>query len=297
MSKIYNAMMGLIVADALGVPFEFKSRDSFKVNDMVGHGTYDQPEGTWSDDSTMAIATIISYVEKGCLDYEDLMSRFNDWYLNGEYTPYGDCFDIGGATRMAIARYSSGTEPLKCGGTGEYDNGNGSLMRILPLAFIPHSEKDIYELSAITHAHEISVRACSIYLSVVEKLIDGADKREAFLCIKDKCSGAFARLPVIDTLNRDSIKSSGYVIDTIEAAFWCFLTTDSYRDCVIKAVELGSDTDTVAAVAGGLAGVYYGVGGDKGIPSMWIGKLARKQWIEDLLESFENKVNDLCYNA
>lgn len=293
MSKIYDAIMGLIVADAVGVPFEFKNRDTFKVTDMIGYGTYNQPVGTWSDDSTMVLATLVSYAEKGALDYEDLMSRFDDWASNGEYTPYGVCFDIGGATSMAISRFRSGITPLECGGAGVYDNGNGSLMRILPLAFIPHSHKDVKDLSSVTHAHEISVKACELYLAFIDRILSGADKKDAIDSIKDECSGVFSRLASIDTFDRDSIKSSGYVVDTIEAAFWCFLTTDSYRDCIIKAVELGSDTDTVAAVAGGIAGTYYGVGGEKGIPTEWINKLAKKQWIEDILVRFEEKINTI----
>lgn len=169
-----------------------------------------------------------------------------------------------------------------CGGKNYDDNGNGSLMRILPLAFVPHTKMQVYQVSALTHAHDISVLACQYYLMVVEKLLQGMDKTEAVRSLDYECEGIFIRVPIIDRSGREKIKSSGYVVDTLEAALWCLLKTDSCRDCMVTAVELGDDTDTVAAVAGGLAGIYYGVGGEKGIPEEWIDKIARKEWITEL---------------
>ena len=274
--------MGLAVGDALGVPFEFLRRDTFSVTDMVGYGTHCQPPGTWSDDTSMTLATLDSFRCLGKIDLNDLMQRFVNWAYYGSYTAHGDMFDIGGTTSRALEKYRKYGKPQNCGGSSARDNGNGSLMRILPLAFIPHTKMDVYQVSALTHAHEISVMACRHYLTVVEKLLSGANKKDALKSLEYECDGVFIRVPIIDEYPREKIQSSGYVVDTLEAALWCFMKTENYRDCVITAVELGDDTDTVAAVAGGLAGIYYGVGGEKGIPEEWIEKIARKEWIAEL---------------
>lgn len=286
MNKIYDAVMGLVVGDALGVPVEFKARDTFHVDDMIGYGTYNQPPGTWSDDSSLTLATMESIIRKGGIDPADMMNNFSvEWYYKGEFTPYGKVFDIGGTTEAAIRRFNSGIEPLKCGLNHYKHNGNGSLMRILPLALMPSSVTDINNVSSLTHAHEISRRACRLYVGTAEQLLKGASLWEVI-----GCSGIwvkeFDRISKIYKVNRDEIRSTGYVVDTLEAALWCVYHTSSYRDCVLTAVNLGGDTDTIAAVAGGLAGIVYGCGGESGIPDEWIAQIARKDWISDLCERF-----------
>lgn len=278
-----SGMLGLIVADALGVPFEFKERDSFKVEGMTGYGTYNQPAGTWSDDSTMALATIDSFLQTEKFDYDDIMDRFQSWFDKGEYTPYGECFDIGHTTLTAIGRYKCGVAPVRCGGRGNFDNGNGSLMRILPVAFVEHTVDDILNLSSLTHGHEISLMSCRLYVQIAENLMSGMSKEEAITnlrCCVDECE----KIPQMKDYPREKIRSTGYVIDSFEAAVWSFVNSESYGECVIKAVELGGDTDTIAAIAGGLAGIYYGIGGEKGIPEEWIDALARKDWITEMLD-------------
>ena len=291
--KVYDGIIGLVVGDALGVPFEFKKRDTFKAEKMTGYGTYNQPPGTWSDDSSLTLATVASIGGTGKIDLADIMDNFIMWLNDGAYTPYGSVFDVGRSTRKAIFRYASGVEPLKCGGQTYMDNGNGALMRILPLAFIPHTTQDILNVSKLTHAHEISQTACSLYIYIAGKLIEGTSIKEAI------CSLAylqpvmqmeeFKRIAYIGELNRDEIRSSGYVVDTLEAALWCLWVTNTYKDCVLTAVNLGVDTDTVAAVAGGLAGIVYGCGGKSGIPTCWINQIARKEWIQSLCDNFESK--------
>lgn len=292
MGKVYDGIMGLVVGDALGVPFEFKQRDTFKCTDMIGYGTYGQPAGTWSDDSSLTLATLDSLATNKCeIHLELIMDRFAKWLFRGDYTPHGNTFDVGNTTRYAINKFFFyGVKPEECGGSDISDNGNGSLMRILPLAFIKHSINDIYNLSRLTHAHEISMSGCALYVDMVTALIDGCDKHNAVdeaLFYGVPCN--FERIETINTspASRDEIKSTGYVVDTLEAALWCFLNTDNYRDCVLEAVNLGGDTDTIAAVAGGLAGIYYGVGGEKGIPEEWIDQIARKDWIAALCEKLE----------
>jgi len=290
MGKFYDAIMGLVVGDAVGVPFEFRGRDSFKAEDMTGYGTYNQPAGTWSDDSSMTLATIESLRNHGKLDFGDIMQNFYEWLFHGRFTPYGHTFDFGNTTKNAIKKYVfDNADPLNCGGSSVMDNGNGSLMRILPLAFVKHCTKDIHNLSSLTHAHEISKFACVYYVKVAENLIDGKSK---FISITDfdyEIPEEFSRIRKLENLSRDEIKSTGYVVDTLEAALWCFIHTESFKECVLTAVNLGGDTDTIAAVAGGLAGIYYGVGGDKGIPEEWISKIAKKEWIKELCDDFETQ--------
>jgi len=276
------AVYGLMVADALGVPFEFKERDSFKVEGMSGYGTHHQPSGTWSDDSSMMLATLDSFLSCEGFNYEDIMQRFSNWFHKGDYTPYGECFDIGHTTLNAILRFDEGRNPTSCGGRRVMDNGNGSLMRILPVAFVKHTVDDILNLSSLTHGHEISLMCCRLYVQLLENLMKGMDKDEAVSklpCCVDECEN----IPFMKGRDRKTIRSGGYVADTFEAAVWAFMNTETYKDCVVSAVELGDDTDTVAAIAGGLAGVYYGIGGKKGIPQEWIDVISRKEWVEDMI--------------
>lgn len=290
MNKFYNGIMGLVVGDALGVPVEFRKRDTYEVTDMIGFGTYNQKPGTWSDDSSLTLATIESIGRMGKIDPVDIMKNFLDWLEEGWFTPYGEVFDVGSTTRAAIQRFKNGIEPVNCGGKTIYDNGNGSLMRILPFAFVPHTWADVLHASALTHGHILSILGCEIYVAYAEMIIAEKDKHEALTDAMKEIPFAydFRELDKIGSRKRNEIKSSGYVVDTLEAALWCFLNTETYKDCVLTAVNLGEDTDTVAAVAGGLAGIYYGKGGEVGIPEIWIDKIARKDWIKEICDKIES---------
>ena len=171
------------------------------------------------------------------------------------------------------------------------DNGNGALMRILPAALIPHTEEEIRHVGQLTHAHEISRTACCLYTYVVEQYGQIQDMKAAIHALGRltavRLMEQFNRIAGLEGLSREEIKSSGYVVDTLEAALWCILKTDNYRDCVLTAVNLGEDTDTTAAVAGGLAGIMYGCGGIRGIPDEWIKQIPKRQWIADLCEAVE----------
>lgn len=309
--QIQDGVLGLAVGDALGVPVEFRSRERLKQNPVTGmraYGTHHQPAGSWSDDTTMALCTLES-LTKGA-DYNDMMDRFCRWVDEGYMTPHGELFDIGGTTRHALHLYNTGTPALQCGGTDVHDNGNGSLMRILPAVFYLRREYGptcmekaesfvlIHNLSRLTHGHEISQIACGLYCIMANELMNGKTIAEAIghaSLIKDSWYGVQEEfspwLPKFDFMNaetlaalpEEAIKSSGYVVDTLQAALWCLITTRSYRDCMLKAVNLGSDTDTVAAVAGGLAGIFYGA---ESIPEDWLNVLAKKEEIIRLCENF-----------
>ena len=307
-----NGMYGLIVGDALGVPVEFSTREERKSDPVTGmreYGTYNQPKGTWSDDSSMAIATMDSIKTLGEIYYKDIMDRFSKWCLDGEYTPFHEVFDIGIATSKAIMNYRRGMKPTESGGLAERDNGNGSLMRILPVCLylyerqkrICTSENEsiyvIHSASALTHAHLRSQLACGIYYFMVKAIIENDDILIRRLQIGMDNAYKYYRqdrknYPEIENYARltdlwefkntpeAEIRSSGYVVDTLEAAVWCLVNSGSYSEAVLKAVNLGSDTDTVAAVTGGLAGLYYGI---EGIPEEWVASIQRKEWIDEII--------------
>lgn len=290
--RIYAGIMGLIVGDALGVPFEFKQRGTFRCEGMTGYGTYNMPPGTWSDDSSMTLATIDAIAkDKGSIDPHNILDAFAHWVFMGEYTPYGRVFDVGTTTRAALDRYNSGRPWNECGGRDIYSNGNGSLMRILPLAFTECRDQQIIDVSALTHANPISLDACIIYITIAKVLLQGVDLDKAIILAAGYTDlPEFYRLMVLRNLDMEEVESSGYVVHTLEAALWSLLHTDNYRDAVLVAVNLGDDTDTVAAVTGGLAGILYGVGGKEGIPEEWIWKLARVDYIEKLISNFADAV-------
>ena len=267
---IHSVIYGLAIGDALGVPVEFNDRDSYQILDMVGYGTYNQPAGTWSDDTSLVLATCDSIREKGKIDPADMQQRFKHWLFEGAYTPDGLTFDVGNATREALTRGH--------GLSDEYSNGNGSLMRILPLAFTAADPSEIEAISSITHAHATSVEACLLYVNIARRLLKGQQLPEILLGLET--STTYARLQTLAELTEDDIRSSGYVVDTLEAALWCLLTSTSYPETVLKAVNLGDDTDTVAAVAGGLAGIIYGL---EGIPDNWLAQLRNKELLESCL--------------
>lgn len=307
-NHIYGAIYGVAVGDALGVPYEFCQRKNIALNpcvDMIGYGTFNKPAGTWSDDTSMTLAALEGLADMQSDDgYAAVMDCFYAWLNEGKYTTEG-VFDVGRTCMDAVFKYREGVPPLECGGKGEFHNGNGSLMRIMPavlyslVKFDKIDDAFIADMSALTHAHEISKTACIIYAHIAEMLtkigsskqgigvyVDAAvevvqsvllgkpDMQEVFCRLTDK---SFYGLP------ESEIKSSGYVVDTLEAALWCLFTTKRYSACVLKAVNLGQDTDTVAAVAGGLAGLYYG---KNAISKKWLAKLKGKDIINQAIGRF-----------
>lgn len=252
--KLKGMVYGLAVGDALGVPYEFCDRDTFTCAGMTGGGTWRQPAGTWSDDTSMTLATMDSIADCDGVDIDDMREKFRAWAHGDAYTCNGETFDIGNTTREAL-RLGRGLDD-------EYSNGNGSLMRILPLAFVPNvTVEQVEAVSAITHAHRYSRACCWELVTDAIRLIDG-------------------EAPAHSDLQRDEIRSGGYVGDTLTAARWCVGTASSYAEAVLLAVNLGGDTDTTAAVAGGLAGIVWGY---DAIPEAWLAALRNKDEIERVL--------------
>jgi len=323
-----DILFGIAVGDALGVPVEFMNRSTIArnpVKGMVGYGTHNQPPGTWSDDSSLTFCL----AESLCNGYNlnDIASNFVKWLDTGFWTPYGKVFDIGGTTRNAIVNLKNGIEPLFAGETGINSNGNGSLMRILPLLIqIVHLDfkercKVIREVSSITHRHPRSVLGCVILLeyalnlmheepvSALETLTwnfehdieDFPELKNEIVhfkrlfgemsCCDNENSGKTdgeadqtaklmdTSIPSITKVRANEIRSSGYIVDTLEASIWCLINSTSYEEAVLLAVNLGDDADTTGAVTGGLAGLYYGY---DSIPKKWIGKIAGRDDIQGL---------------
>ncbi len=315
-----DILLGLTVGDALGVPYEFLRRDQIDdapAVDMRGDGTHGQPAGTWSDDSSLALC--LAEMLMGDFDLKNLGNRFIDWYDHAYWTAHNEVFDVGIATSSAIQSLKTVKDPTLAGGKGEQSNGNGSLMRILPLlAYI--KDKNLSErfeitrtVSSLTHAHIRSVLACFIFLEYALHIVNGKNKQEALdyirhyvpsfcmehnICNMDELNkfhrvlalkvGNYEIAP-IENEKRANVSGSGYVVSTLEASIWCLMNTDNYTNCVLRAVNLGEDTDTTACVAGGLAGLLYGY---QSIPTKWLEVLARRPDIEALADKLQNKYYD-----
>ena len=270
--ELRNAVYGLAIGDALGVPYEFEDRGEFECTEMVGYGTHYQPEGTWSDDTSMTIATAKALKDNdGKVVLYDMVNNFLAWKDSEDFNCNGKLFDIGIATSNAL---DTGLP-----GTGERSNGNGSLMRILPLAFVDCTDEEIREVSAITHAHKISKDACVIYVHIARRLLAGETIQDIIPTLQ--YDAPFNRLCKINQLEEDDIRSSGYVVDTLEASLWVLAKYDNFKDTVLAAVNLGEDTDTTGAVAGGLAGIVYGL--DDAFAQDCIDRLRGKEIIDKCL--------------
>jgi ADP-ribosylglycohydrolase len=309
--EIKSALFGVAVGDALGVPVEFKTRETLRKNpvtDKIGYGTYNLPPGTWSDDSSLTFCLAEALTQD--FDLNVIGQNFVKWAHENYWTPHGDVFDIGIATSKAISRLAKGEKPELAGGFKENDNGNGSLMRILPLVFYlldkPINERfDITrKVSSITHGHIRSVIACFYYLEFAKQILEGKDIFEIYKNLQTEISNYLAKLGINPTeianfdrllkgnifkIDESDIQSSGYVLHTLEASIWSLMTTDNYKEAVLKAVNLGDDTDTTGAVTGGLAGLYYGF---DNIPKKWLRQIARYRDIENLAERLNDKITN-----
>ena len=309
-NKIKSLLFGVAIGDALGVPVEFISRAEISKNpitDMIGFGTYNLPPGTFSDDSSLTFCLAEALAVE--FDLNRIGRNFVKWYYNDYWTATGTVFDIGIGTSIAIDKIAEGVQPELAGGNDESSNGNGSLMRISPLVFYlmdkPIAERFeiTKQVSSVTHGHFRSIIACFYYLEFARQLIQNKDKFDIYrdlqtlipdfltsLSIESKEISLFDRIlkHTIQDISEEEIISGGYVIHTLESSIWCILSTENYRDAVLKAVNLGADTDTTAAVTGGLAGLLYGF---ENIPTNWINELARKNGIEDLAERMYLNLN------
>ena len=282
--RAVGALVGLAVGDAVGTTLEFSKRDSKPpLTDMVGDGPFGLNPGQWTDDTSMALALGYSLADRQGFDAVDCMNRFLDWYRRGTYSCTGTCFDIGNATAAALQRYEK-TGIAFSGSDDPRSAGNGSLMRLAPVAIwgARRSDAEILsvarEQSRTTHAAEECVAACEGYALLLARAIRGEAKADILKPLRIHGPQNISRIFAGSWRNksRDAIRSSGYVAHTLEAALWSVAESDDYRGAVLLAANLGDDADTVAAVAGQLAGALYG---RSAIPPDWLAKLA---WAEEL---------------
>ena len=324
MYSVRDGLYGFIIGDALGVPVEFNYRfvlEQNPVKNMREFGSHGQPKGTWSDDTSMMLATIDSLIDNNGYSlkdsFYDMANKFVLWYKESKYTPNNEVFDIGGATRKALNNYIN-NQNKSCGCGEISDNGNGSLMRILPLAYyfyvsnldIEKRKEITFEVSSITHSHIISKYGCLIYIEFVLNILKNQNDSELLNIYIETIKEIKALIKSENKEDRkilekaykkifsgnihkekyENIKSSGYVVDTLEAVLWVILTTNNYAEAVLKAVNLGDDTDTIGALTGGIAGIVYT---DYTIPKEWIEDLQKKDYIDGIIGSFEKTLKEI----
>lgn len=307
---IKAAIMGSVVADALGVPYEFHHKKEMTANPavgMTGYGTYNQEPGTWSDDSSLMLACMDSLLNG--LDYEDMMRKFALYYFEAAYTPDNHVFDIGNTTRNAINNYANGRSALESGCDGLHSNGNGSLMRIMPIILylydkdlsVDEKKEIIYNVSALTHAHIISKASCYIYNIIIEEILKYRDELDFKSILENAISRCHDYIESVDlaeelgmiytgsifSLDDEFIRGKGYVVNSLNIAIHTCYTTDSYEESVLKAVNIGGDTDTNAIITAGLSALYYG---HESIPTEWIDAIKRREYIYDLCDKFHESL-------
>lgn len=308
--KVLDGIIGFAVGDAMGVPVEFVQREKLlqaPLVNMVGGGSHGMPKGSWSDDTSMTLATIDAIIETNEINLQAIADNFIEWFRKAKYTPTNKVFDIGRTTLQALAKVELKTcSPEMAGGTGEYDNGNGSLMRILPIVYWCYAKKynkeEIYNVvksvSSITHRHEVSIMGCYIYVLFAIEILKGKSFKDALKIIKKEkysmfsceCIKRYDRIlkGELKKYKLEDISSQGYIVSTLESVLWVLLNTDSYNQAIIGAINLGNDTDTVGACVGGIAGIKYGF---ESINDEWKKTLIKYDYIVEMCEKFNNELN------
>ena len=316
-----DGMLGLAVGDALGVPYESCSLEQMRAEPctgMVGYRHHNQPTGSWSDDTSMALCTADSLC-KG-FDPTDMMKKFILWKNHRSYTATGVVFDIGRKTRKALQRFEDGSPAEYCGGTSVESNGNGSLMRIFPMAVwqclkgnaddehIDEFLAPIHAASEITHGHAISLICCGLFALTLREWLLESEENVSFLDIAERAfqkgrrtylamggdfreemekEAQFLSPYQLKDYREEDLPAWGFVLNSWHMAVWGLVTTNNYRDCVLKMVNRGYDTDSNAAIAGALAGVIYG---KEAIPEEWVNELQNKQLIEEICDKLNRSL-------
>ena len=290
----------MLVGDALGVPYEFHHRSHIPPTHRIEYtppagfkrAHKGIPPGTWSDDGAQALCLLASLLAQGRLDPGDLGERLVRWWTEGYLAVDGRVFDVGIQTTAALHRLSTGTPPLRAGARGERDNGNGSLMRVLPLALWHQGPdaalvRDAHHQSLLTHGHPRALVCCALYCLMARRMLEGASSEEAWGAAAQTLRGLYAAEPVLlaeleERVLPDQLpEGSGYVLDTLHSTRWALRQPD-FAQTVRAAISLGEDTDTTACVAGGLAGIRCGRGG---IPARWREGLRGRSLLDPLLQA------------
>lgn len=293
-SRFVGCLTGLAAGDALGTTVEFRPPGSFEpVTDVVGGGPFRLAPGQWTDDTSMALCLAESLIERGGFDTFDQMTRYVRWWKNGHLSCTGRCFDIGNTVRAALTSFLRNGDPC-AGSTDPNSAGNGSIMRLAPIpmfyAFAPEMGiKHAADSSRTTHGIATAVDACRYFAGLIMGALHGEPKEALLAPMYCPVSGLWDREPLhpriaaiaagsFKTKKPPDIRGTGYVVESLEAALWAFHETDSFKDGVLKAVNLGDDADTTGAVFGQLAGAFYGI---EAIPAAWLELLAEQSLIEN----------------
>ncbi len=317
---IRDALLGAAVGDAYGVPYEFLSRaeiSKLELGDMIGNDNNPGfvsrwskaiPSGAWSDDTSMIVATMEAICANRSINYDSIMNNYLRWWNEGKYSSLEFPFGLGGVVNKSLVRYANGVSPTECGGRDFMDNGNGSLMRILPFSIycIENDLDDnetldfITKASSLTHGNEISIMACFMYTIFLKELVRTRNKNMAFSAmIFTKYENYFSKETVerFKRINNpnfylkiEDINESGYVIDTLETVMYAIMNSNSYRETIENCIKVGYDTDTSACIAGSLAGVLYGY---ENIPKEWLAKLRRREYLEGLSEKYSRTLETM----
>jgi len=311
--RVYGAVLGHILGDIIGIPYEGSRRRNVDVNAIMKFRCLKyRGECVWSDDTALTLATIDALVSYG-YSLEAIANNFIQWYVNGKYSSHGRPFGIGRTVRRALNNLLKGKPPTSSGLKDEFSNGNGSLMRIMPVPLYFHCRdlktviEKVHEVSAITHAHPRSLVGCGLYSIMVYYIIRGYDKHKAYDRMVEEANRIYGSWEPFSSemykyysriikkelpyLSRKEIKSTGYVVYTLEAILWLFLNSRNYVETIVNAISLGHDTDTIAAIAGSLAGLYHGI---RGIPKEWITCIPRLEWIMELINKYIEAIKRQC---
>ncbi|MDC8744855.1 ADP-ribosylglycohydrolase family protein [Xanthomonas campestris] len=276
-ARFRGCLLGLAVGDAVGTTLEFCAPGSFTpISDMHGGGPFALRAGQWTDDTSMALCLAHSLLYRQGFDAADQMNRYCNWYQHGYLSSTGTCFDIGGTVRQALERYLDGG-PAFSGSDDPRAAGNGSLMRLAPVAmYYAQRPEQLGERAAdssrTTHAAPEALDACRLFAFQLRAALLGSVRdevlRPAALPSQSLVTRAIGALlvRVHASVARAQIRGTGYVVDALSAALWCFATTDTFADAVLRAANLGDDADTTAAICGQLAGAFHGI---DGIPAAW----------------------------
>lgn len=272
--RAQGAMLGLAIGDAIGTSVEFSPRGSFTpVSDMVGGGVFGLQPGQWTDDTSMALCLAASLLEHG-FDMHDQLNRYLEWHDEGYMSSTGKCFDIGGTTSDALERYRR-TGTTRSGSIDPNDAGNGSIMRLAPVVlYFQETPEDAIryaaEQSKTTHRAPECLMACQLMAETMLRALQGQSKAAVLApsTLNLAWTPGLEAIATGEYLHKavDVIHGTGYVVQSLEAALWCVATTSDFRSCVLEATNLGDDADTTAAVAGQIAGAFYGA---NGIPQEW----------------------------
>lgn len=288
LERFRGCLLGLAAGDAVGTSVEFKPRGSFApVTDMGGGGPFGLQAGQWTDDTSMALCLATSLVEMNGFDAADQMQRYCRWMEQGYLSSTGECFDIGNTVSQALRQYRRSNDPFS-GSTHPQSAGNGCLMRLapVPMFYFPDREQMLHfcgESSRTTHGATECIDASRLFGEMLRLALAGADKPEILLSgleVEAVSIQAIAR-GAYQQKGREQVRGTGYVVESLDAALWCFWNTDSFEEAILAATNLGDDADTTAAIVGQVAGAYYG---ESGIPANWLEKLAMRTEITQLAD-------------